>query len=185
MWVSNNGSDSITCFSSYNGDFIKNINHFNRPNAITFDGKYMLVINDGNSSVTSVNVNDNTDFKVLNTNSTGNSNDLKDICYDGTYIWVTNNGANSVIAFNANDGSYFKNIESVGKYNLDNPSGIVCNTGNLYIQNRDSLLVYNTKTGKFVDRMNTFIGSFGMGFDGNNIWIGDGKSRVMGIKIKN
>jgi hypothetical protein len=180
MWVSNNGSDSITCFNSSNGEFVKNIYNVKKPHAITFDGNNMLVINDGDNSITRINVNDNTDFIVINIESTDKYGGLKDICYDGTNIWVTANSTNSVIAFNANDGSYFKNIKS----NLQSPTGIVCNAGNLYIQNRDSLLIYNTKTEKFVDSLNTFIGSSGMGFDGNNIWIGDGKSKVMGIKIK-
>jgi hypothetical protein len=185
MWVSNNRSDSVTCFNSSNGDFVKNINYFNKPYAITFDGNNMLVINDGNNSVTCVNVNDNTDFKVLSAKSTDISNDLKDSCSDGTHIWVIDSGANSILAFNAKDGSSLKNIESKGKYNLDNPEGIVCNAENLYVKNRDSLLIYNTKTGKFVHSINTFISSAGMCFDGNNIWIGDGTSKVMGIKIKN
>ena len=128
-------SGSITEFNARTGAFLRRVSGatfaFSNPQALTVSGANIFVADEGNGSVTEVNVANGALVRVI----TGQGLDAPDgIAVSSGNVWVADAASNAATDINATTGAVIATYsDSDGDYGFGQPSAVIAAQGNVYV----------------------------------------------------
>jgi len=171
-------SNSLKLLGSKRWDLLKPQNDFavgSFPDAITFDGTNIWVVNDNGGTVTKLRASDGVN---LGTFTVTQGPGVSGVVFDGTNVWLGNLGGNQVTKLRASDGA------NLGTVTLGPGSAVpVAFDGtNVWVKNGVSLTKIRVSDGA---NMGTFaVNLGGLVFDGANMWGSDVSNPGTIIKLR-
>jgi hypothetical protein len=142
-------SGSITEFNARTGAFIRRVSgakfSFSNPQALTVSGANIFVADEGNDSVTEVNVAKGGLVRVI----AGQGLDAPDgIAVSSGNVWVADAASNAATDINATTGAVIAtDSDSTADYGFGQPSAVIAAQGNVYIMTPYSTSPMVTKVG--------------------------------------
>ncbi len=174
IWVTNNGSNTVTKLSAATGMVIGTYPVGSFPAGLAFDGANIWVVNGGSASVTKLLA---ASGAIVGTYTVGN-NPLQ-IAFDGSNMWITNSADNTVTKLSATNGALVGTYP-VGVY----PVGIAFDGNCIWVANNgqdagNTVTKLLASTGALAGTYTVGEGPAGVTFDGANVWV----SNVEGASV--
>jgi outer membrane lipoprotein-sorting protein len=128
VWVTNQGSDTVTKLRASDGAGLGIFAAGANPLGVAFDGGNIWVANRGSNTVTKLRASDGAN---LGNFTVGNA--PFGVASDGANIWVTNQGSNTVTKLRASDGANLGNFMAGGS-----PFGVAFDGSSIWVANQGS-----------------------------------------------
>jgi hypothetical protein len=171
VWVTNQGSDTVTKLRASDGADLGIFTTGANPFGVAFDGANIWVANQASNTVTKLRASDGAN---LGNFSVGNA--PVNVASDGANIWVTNQGSNTVTKLRASDGANLGNFTTEGS-----PFGVAFDGASIWVANRGSNTVTKLRASDGAHLGNFSVGNqpAGVAFDGANVWVANQGSSTL------
>lgn len=174
MWVSNNGSNTVSKVQQSTGTVLSTVAVGSHPEGVAFDGTNIWVANYGSNTVSVVNA---ATASVVATYAAGLYPGA--LAYDGSHIWVVSFGTNTLTELNKSSGTVV-NTYTFGSANIG-LGGVLFDGTNIWVTVGSTNTVEKilASTGAIEGAFNAGVSPGAMTFDGTNLWIANYGSNAL------